>query len=140
MKKEHKEIAEKIIDELKKSKNGIISKTSMSRFSNDRLVLSSITKSLLEDFKIINEYGKHNFRINDKGWNFTSFSDLEKELVDVKKKSDIEFKKSVIDLELAEKMLKEYPKTKWFARIGFIIAVVLVLKELIEWIIQLQSQ
>lgn len=42
----------------------------------------------------------------------------------------IDFEKSKIDLELAKKMLKEFPKTKWFARIGFIIAIVLMLKEL----------
>ena len=38
--------------------------------------------------------------------------------------------KTNTDLELAEKTLKEFPKTKWFARIGFFIAIVLALKEL----------
>lgn len=38
--------------------------------------------------------------------------------------ADIEFNKTQIDLELAERMLKEYPTTKWFARIGFIIGVI----------------
>lgn len=45
-------------------------------------------------------------------------------------KSEIEFEKSKVDLELAKRMLKEYPKTKWFARIGLFIAVVLAFKEL----------
>jgi len=35
-----------------------------------------------------------------------------------------------IDISLSEKTLKEFPKTKWIARIGFIIGVVLVIKEL----------
>ena len=48
--------------------------------------------------------------------------EAEKELID--------FEKSKIDLALAKKMLEEYPKTKWFARIGFIIGIVLMLKEL----------
>lgn len=47
-----------------------------------------------------------------------------------KEKDDIELRKSKVDLELAEKMLEEYPKTKWFARVSFIIAIVLMLKEL----------
>ena len=62
------------------------------------------------------------------------FTKVEKELSELKKfnlkKEKIEFEKSKIDLELAKKMLKEFPKTKWFARIGFIIAIVLMLKEL----------
>lgn len=45
-------------------------------------------------------------------------------------KEIIEFEKSKVDLELAKKTLKEFPRTKWFARIGFVIAVVLALKEL----------
>jgi hypothetical protein len=62
------------------------------------------------------------------------FTKIELELSEFKKftseKERLEFEKSKIDLELAEKMLKEFPKTKWFARIGFIIAIVLMLKEL----------
>ncbi len=46
------------------------------------------------------------------------------------KKEKLEFDKSKVDLKLAKKMLEEFPKTKWFARIGFIIGIVLMLKEL----------
>ena len=35
-----------------------------------------------------------------------------------------------------EKTLKEFPKTKWFARIGFIIGILLALKELYILIFQ----
>ncbi|MCC1485575.1 hypothetical protein [Winogradskyella immobilis] len=45
-----------------------------------------------------------------------------------------------INISLSENTLKEFPKTKWFARIGFFIAVVLGLKELYFWIMQLQAQ
>ena len=38
--------------------------------------------------------------------------------------------KSEVDFELAKRTLEEFPKTKWFARIAFIIASVLALKEL----------
>ena len=41
--------------------------------------------------------------------------------------------KTNTDLELAEKTLKEYPYTKWFARIGFVIAIVLAVLEIIQW-------
>ena len=55
-------------------------------------------------------------------------------------KEELEIRKSKVDLELAERTLKEFPRTKWFARFGFFIGVILGLKELIEWIMQLQSQ
>lgn len=42
----------------------------------------------------------------------------------------IEFEKSKTDLILAKKMLKEFPKTKLFSRIGLFIAIVLAMKEL----------
>jgi hypothetical protein len=57
-----------------------------------------------------------------------------------KELKNLEFKKSKIDLKLAEKMLKEYPKTKWFARSGFIIGLLLGLKELVLWVKSLLSQ
>lgn len=45
-------------------------------------------------------------------------------------KSKLEFEKSKTDLDLAKKMLEEYPYTKWLARIGAFIGIVLGLKEL----------
>jgi predicted transcriptional regulator len=48
----------------------------------------------------------------------------------IAEKERIEFENSKINLELSQKMLKEFPKTKWFARIGLFIAIVLALKEL----------
>jgi|TARA_R110002096_G_scaffold131692_1_gene281715 hypothetical protein len=57
----------------------------------------------------------------------------EKRNFEFKKKNErenIEFEKTKVDLKLAEKTLKEFPKTKWFARIGFIIGILLLLKEL----------
>ena len=60
------------------------------------------------------------------------FNKIESEL---KEKKDIEFRKTKVDLQLAEKMLEEYPKTKWFARIGFIIGICLAVLELLKFLI-----
>lgn len=49
-----------------------------------------------------------------------------------KERQDIELRKSKIDLELAERMLKEYPYTKWIARISFLIGICLAILELIK--------
>jgi hypothetical protein len=68
------------------------------------------------------------YSITDKGQKIlTQIIDEDKYLAE---KERIEFEKSKIDLELSQKMLKEFPKTKWFARIGLFIAIVLALKEL----------
>ena len=48
-------------------------------------------------------------------------------------KENLDFEKSKVDFELATKMLKEYPYTKWFARIGFVIAIVLAVLEILQW-------
>jgi hypothetical protein len=57
---------------------------------------------------------------------------ITKQLERESKKDRIEFEKSKIDLELAQKMLKEYPYTKWFARIGFAIAIILAALEILQ--------
>lgn len=51
----------------------------------------------------------------------------------ISEKELLDFEKSKVDLELAKKMLKEYPYTKWFARIGFVIALILMLLEMSKW-------
>ncbi|PVX49385.1 hypothetical protein C7377_1801 [Balneicella halophila] len=48
----------------------------------------------------------------------------------------MELIKTKTDLNLAQEMLKEYPRTKWFARISFAIVIILALKELYELIIK----
>ena len=45
-------------------------------------------------------------------------------------KDELELNKLKVDLQLAKETLKEFPKTKWFARIGLFIAIVLAFKEL----------
>ncbi|KIA86397.1 hypothetical protein [Flavobacterium sp. AED] len=71
------------------------------------------------------------YSITDKGEEFlTQIIEEDKYLAE---KERIEFEKSKIDLDLAQKMLKEYPYTKWFARIGFVIAIVLAVLEIIQW-------
>jgi len=60
------------------------------------------------------------------------------DLKEKKKRENLEIKKTKIDLELSEKILKEYPKTKWFARIGFILAVALAIFEIIKFILELK--
>ena len=49
-----------------------------------------------------------------------------------KEKEKIEFEKSKTDLILAQRMLKEFPKTKFIARVGAFIALVLFIIKIIE--------
>jgi hypothetical protein len=63
------------------------------------------------------------------------FTKIKQDLLDeeqkLKERDDIEFEKTNVDLQLAKETLKEFPRTKWFARVGFIIAVVLAIKEIL---------
>ena len=87
----------------------------------------------LENNSLIIEDEQRNciYNINEKGERY--LAKIIKELEYNAEKERIEFEKSKIDLDLAQKMLKEYPYTKWFARIGFVIAIVLAVLELIQW-------
>lgn len=71
------------------------------------------------------------------------FSKYEKEEAEQKhiqnERDNIAFEKSKIDLDLAKKMLKEYPKTKWMSRLGFFIGTVLAILKLVEYLGLLQS-
>ena len=54
------------------------------------------------------------------------YADLKAE----RKREKLEVRKTEVDLDLAEKTLKEFPRTKFLAWSGFIIGVLLLLKEL----------
>ena len=58
------------------------------------------------------------------------FENLYSDLKEKRKRENIEYRKSKVDLKLANKMLKEFPKTKLFSRVGAFIGIVLLLKEL----------
>ncbi len=45
---------------------------------------------------------------------------------------NLEIEKTKIDLKLAKKILKEYPYTKWIARIGLIIAIISLIVTLLQ--------
>ncbi|WP_157687526.1 hypothetical protein [Pedobacter psychrophilus] len=73
--------------------------------------------------------------INEGGW--IKHLEIEKESLKLKSEREIlDFEKSKTDLELAKKLLKEYPYTKWFARISLFIGIGLGLLELIKYIKQ----
>lgn len=82
----------------------------------ENLIKQSVTISR-EGKKVLNEYT-----------NFESYFIEKNNIKKREKEFEIEIKKT--DLKLAKETLKEFPKTKWFARIGFFIAILLMLKEL----------
>jgi len=141
MNPKHNKLAEEVIDFFKKSEKAkLIPGRDLLHLLNENNIAEKVIIPLEKDFKLIESSGKNAFRLTDKGWKFTTFTDLMKELEEEKKQKQIEFEKTKVDLKLAEKMLKEYPKTKWFARIGFFIGLCLAILEVSKWIIQLISQ
>ena len=95
-------------------------------FLNDIEVLEN--NSLI----IETEHGNCTYLITEKGEKYlkqiTIKLDYETE------KERIEFEKSKTDLVLAQKMLEEFPKTKWIARISIVIALGLGILEIIRYI------
>ncbi|WP_296386917.1 hypothetical protein [Winogradskyella sp.] len=79
-----------------------------------------------------------NVRVNEYTPQFKTLGGFKKLYADLKKqekREKLELRKTKVDLNLAEKMLEEYPKTKWFARIGFFIGIGLAILELIKLLI-----
>ena len=130
MNNEQKVIATKIITQLKQSKNGLISANSNSFFTDNKLIFNVVIDLLINEYGLLSKYQKSDFKLTKAGFEFTSFDELAKEDKKRKERERIEFEKSKVELELNKETLKEFPRTKWFARIGFFIAVLLLLKEL----------
>ena len=77
----------------------------------------------LENLYLIDENRDGNtFSISNLG--IKKLSELKLEFEYNSEKERIEFEKSKIDLELAKKMLKEYPYTKFIAWAGLVIAII----------------
>lgn len=80
MNPEHKKLAEQVIDFFKKSeKSKLIPAKDISHLLQDRNISEKIIYSLEKDFGLIERCGKCAFRLNDKGWRFTTFDQLEKD-------------------------------------------------------------
>lgn len=135
MKDEHKALIEHIISEFKKSENTIIHRSELNdmfpNIDTRGVVLNIILKNLKLIDLVVGE--NYNYTLTKDGYDFLSFKNYEAKELALREKEQVEFEKSKVDLELAKKVLKEFPKTKWIARIGLFIAVVLAILELIRW-------
>jgi len=139
MNTKQKEIAEKILKKMKSSESGVIFIKELISFVNDPILASLIIRYLKNDMSLIDDFGSERYRLTDVGWEFESFSKLEQQKKDEKSREQLEFEKSKIDFKLAEKMLKDYPKTKWIARISIILGIGLAILEILRAIGLLDS-
>ena len=89
---------------------------------------------ILENNSLIieTEHGNCTYLITEKGEKY--LKQITEKLDYEAEKERIEFEKSKTDLVLAQKMLKEFPKTKWIARISIVIALGLGILEIIRYI------
>lgn len=112
-----------------------------SKYKGDKFAHEMESRGLIRtdgSLCIVEEFGFKVFK--NGGWKKFLTDQIEQEnKIEIKKqeKDTLDFEKTKVDLELAQNMLKEYPKTKWFARIGFAIAIILALLEIIQWLMKL---
>ena len=105
---------------------------------NDEKSLALFKTMISESLIFTDQY--HSIQLSTNGYEILANGGWLRYVENEKSKSDflakkeaLDFEKSKIDLDLAQKMLKEYPYTKWFARIGFAIAIILAVLEIIQW-------
>ncbi|MCB4809634.1 hypothetical protein LG651_15365 [Tamlana sp. 62-3] len=80
MNPKNKELAEKVIDLFKKSdKSKLIPHKDLLHILPDNNIAEKVIYSLEKDYGLIERCGKEAFRLNDKGWKFTTFDQLEKD-------------------------------------------------------------
>jgi hypothetical protein len=125
-----KKLATEIINFLKDNENSVVKDELYNKFdiSKSREFLTEwqhVMNSLVNEYFFINKKGVR-FYLTKKGSEFTSFDDIEN-------LENLEIEKLKTDLILAKKMLKEYPYTKWFARISIVIALGLGILEIIRY-------
>jgi predicted transcriptional regulator len=127
MNENQKKLATEIINFLKANENSVFKDELYHNFdiSKSREFLTEwqyVMNSLVNEYFFINKKGVR-FYLTKKGSEFTSFENIEN-------LENLEVEKLKTDLKLAQETLKEFPKTKWFARIGLFISILLALKEL----------
>ncbi|MDC6387046.1 hypothetical protein PP182_00005 [Maribacter sp. PR1] len=123
------------------NKTGFISEKGSASFDyREEYFLYKKAVIYLEGEGIIESHKNSMYKITNKGIDLIENSNWTEYKSNKDENERFEKEKSRIDLKLAKETLKELPKTKWFARVGFFIAVVLALKELGIWLWQLWFQ
>ena len=111
MKEDHKKLIEHIIRQFKETENGSMYKeTFVSLFEQDHNLRLAISNILLKDLTLIDRQGDFGYRLNENGWNFTTFADEELKQTQLKLKENIELE----NLQSSNKLNKWLYKTKWF--------------------------
>ena len=128
-----KKLATEIINFLKDNENSVVKDKLYNNFdiSKSREFLIEwkyVISSLVSEYGLLKKNGVI-YSLTKKGSEFKSFEDIEN-------LENLEVEKLKTDLKLAQETLKEFPKTKFLSWAGFIIAVLLLLKELYTILIQ----
>lgn len=89
----------------------------------------AMIKLIASDIKAI-QYLNGYLRLTEKGIDILKKGGWIEYSKFIDNKEQIEFEKSKADLSLVNKTLEEFPRTKWFARVGFMIGVCLAILEL----------
>jgi hypothetical protein len=126
-----KKLAIEIINFIKVNNNSVLKNKLFRHFDISKstefiIEWKYVLSNLTNEYKFLKIEGEM-FSLTKKGTEFTTFEDFET-------KENLEIEKLKVDLILAQKMLKEYPYTKWFARISIVIALGLGVLEIIRYI------
>ena len=130
MKEEHKKIIEDVILEFKKDPNGKMYTHTFARILEDHNLRLLISKILIDDLDFIEKVNIQFLLLKKKGWDFTSFKDIEsKELSkEFKDKLEIELAKSNLEanklnIEISERNLKSEKFNKRMSIFNFIFVI-----------------
>lgn len=109
MKEEHKEIIENIILEFKKDSNGKMYIDNFVRIFEDNNLRVMISKLLIDDFEVVEKVNNQYLRLTKKGWEFTSFKEIESKEIAKELKESLEIDLAKSNLE-ANKLNRKIAK------------------------------
>lgn len=115
MKEDHKRIIENVILEFKKDENGKMYTDNFIRILEDQNVRLLIRNILINDLELVEKVNSQFLMLNKKGWDFTSFKEIEsKELAkELKENLEIDLAKSNIESnKLNKKIAKQNTKNE----------------------------
>ena len=109
MKEDHKKIIEDVILEFKKDPNGKMYTDNFARILEDHNLRLFISKMLIEDFEFVEKVNSQFLMLKKKGWEFTSFKDIESKELAKELKENLEMDLAKSNLE-ANKLNKKIAK------------------------------
>jgi len=93
-----------------------------------------ILEERMQKYKAVKPHGAHEWKLSDDGRQIQLKGGWLKHLALIEVRDDLELRKLRLEVEVNEKIVRDYPITKIISWVGFAMAVILAIVEIIQYI------